>query len=239
MILRKYKMALVATLLTFGLSGTSAIAQSTPVPDEHDHDHAESAPVPIRPGSFQEIETDHVVGAVSAPTTMIIYASVTCPHCAYWFETVWPGLKSDYVETGKLRVVFREFPTAPAQLSFAGFLLANCAPQDQYFAMIEHQMAEQAALMDAAKNGFAKEAYLEVAQKAGLKDEEAMNTCLSDKDGIARIQNSLELAQSAKVGSVPNFIIGGELYKGKSEYVPLTSYINDLTERGSTSLPKR
>ena len=123
MILRKFKLALATTILTVGFSGSTVMAQSTPIPDKHDHDHAESTPVTIRPGSFQETETDHVLGSVSAPTTVIIYASVTCPHCAYWFDTVWPGLKSDYVETGKIRVVFREFPTAPAQLSFAGFLL--------------------------------------------------------------------------------------------------------------------
>ena len=228
------------------LSGP-AWAQSTPIPktDGHaDHDHAghnhgETPPAPteILEGTFTELEGDHVIGSAKADSTMIVYASVTCPHCAQWFGTVWPEIKKDYIETNKLRVIFREFPTQPAQLAFAGFLIANCAPEDQYFEMIEHQMAEQARLIKSAQDGFGKEAYLEVAQKAGLADEAAMNACLADKDEIARIQKSMALAQSGQIQSVPNFIINGSLYKGKSELVPLKAHLDSLSEGGSTPLP--
>jgi len=226
----------IAAILSMG--GT-AQAQSTPVPGHEGHDHSQQTPkddvvVEIRPGSFAEIDGDHAIGASDAPETMIIYASVTCPHCAQWFETVWPDIKKNYVETGKLRVVFREFPTAPAQLAFAGFLIANCAPENQYFEMIEHQMAQQKNLMHAAKLGVGKQAYLEVAKKAGLADEEAMDKCLSDQVEIARIQKSMQLAQSAKIQSVPNFIVGREVYKGKSELAPLSAHLDGLAERGFT-----
>lgn len=165
---------------------------------------------------------------------MIIYASVTCAH---WFETVWPNVKKNYIEKDKLRVIFREFPTQPAQLAFAGFLIANCSPDDQYFGSIEYQMAEQARLMKSAQDGFGKEAYLEVAQKAGLADEAAMNACLADKVEIARIQKSMALAKSGKIQSVPNFIIDGTLYDGKYELVPLTAHLDKLSEGRATPLP--
>ena len=239
--------AILALALGTTISFASfATAQTTPAPgheshaghDHGDHSPMDDADVETFPGSFAEIEGDHVIGSASAPETMIIYASVMCPHCAQWFDTVWPEIKKDYVETGNLRVVFREFPTAPAQLSFAGFLIANCGPDDQYFANIEHQMAEQANLLKAAQAGVGKEAYLEVALKGGLKDEDEMNTCLSDEDGMARIQNAMKLAKSARVNSVPNFIIGGELFKGKSELEPLRAHLDELADKGFTPLPR-
>jgi len=235
--------ALLAVAFTsLSISGF-AHGQSTPAPgheghDQSQHSAADDAPVEIQPGTFAETGEDHAIGNENAPQTMIIYASVTCPHCAQWFETVWPIIKQEYVETDKLRVVFREFPTAPAQLAFAGFLIANCAPEDQYFEMIEHQMAEQEKLLHSAKLGVAKEAYLEVAKKAGLEDEAAMNECLSNKEEIAQIQTAITLAQSGKIQSVPNFIIGGELYRGKSELAPLTAYLDDLDNKGFTPLPR-
>lgn len=238
MFLQKSATAFIAAFALISLMSAPSFAQSTPLPEKHDHDHSEAEDLPILPGAFSELPSDHVLGDQAAPTTAIIYASVTCPHCAYWFDTVWPSIKSNYVDTGKLRVVFREFPTAPAQFSFAGFLLANCAPADQYFPMIEHQMAEQSAILDAIKNGFAREAYLDIAKKAGMADEAAMNECLSDKTGIARIQNSLALARSAKVQSVPNFIIGGELYSGKSEYIPLSKYLDTVSAQEFSPIPK-
>ena len=224
----------------FAVFSTSGLAQSTPIPkgDSHaGHDHSEAPVTEILEGTFTELEDDHVIGSEKAASSMIIYASVTCPHCAHWFDTVWPDIKKNYVETDKLRVIFREFPTQPAQLAFAGFLIANCAPEDQYFEMIEYQMAEQARLIKSAQDGFGKEAYLEVAQKADLADESAMNACLADTDKIDRIQNSVALAQSGRIQSVPNFIIDGTLYNGKSELIPLSAHLDQLAEGGATPLP--
>lgn len=232
----------IAAIAAYSLFSATAWAQSTPVPkadghEGHNHAQASHSDVEILEGTFTELESDHVIGSAKADSTMIIYASVTCPHCSHWFGTVWPELKANYVEKDKLRVIFREFPTQPAQLAFAGFLIANCAPEDQYFASIEHQMAEQARLMKSAQDGFGKEAYLEVAQHAGLADEAAMNECLANPDEIARIQKSVALAQSGKIQSVPNFIINGSLYTGKSELEPLTAHLDTLSEGGSTPVP--
>ncbi|NNC38656.1 MAG: DsbA family protein [Acidimicrobiales bacterium] len=236
----------ISTLATCTFLSSSALAQSTPIPKNDSHaghnhgamdDHSERPATEIIEGTFTELESDHVIGSAKAGSTMIIYASVTCPHCAHWFGTVWPDIKKNYVETDQLRVIFREFPTQPAQLAFAGFLIADCAPDDQYFDMIEHQMAEQSRLIKSAQDGFGKEAYLEVAQKAGLADEAAMNECLADKEGIARIQKSMALAQSGNIQSVPNFIIDGTLFKGKTELVPLSAHLDALAEGGATPIP--
>jgi protein-disulfide isomerase len=188
-------------------------------------------------GIYNEISGDHTLGAQNAPVTIIIYASVTCPHCAHWFTGVWPSLKASHVETGKVRIVFREFPTAPTAIAYAGFLLANCAPKDQFFPIIEHQMKEQDHLLDASKNGKGRAAYLEVAKLAGL-DEAGMNTCLADEEKIDAINHSVDLADAADIHSVPSFIINGALYKGSSDILPLLRYLDGLDTNSFTPLPE-
>lgn len=222
--------------------GGRAVAQ-TMVPDSHaGHEHAEGfathEQAPVLLGAYSELPTDHAIGEVSAQTTMIIYASVTCPHCSHWFGSVWPSLKKSHVETGKLRVVFREFPTAPAGLAFAGFLIANCGPEQDYFANIEHQMAEQERLMKAAQSGMGEVAYLAVAQKAGLADKAEMDECFADQTQVDKIVLSQRLAQSANIKSVPSFIIAGQIYNGDTGYLGLARHLEDLSATQSSFIPK-
>ena len=71
---------------------------------------------------------DNVLGSPDAPVTIIEYASMTCPHCAHFHETTYPQLKAKYIDTGKVRFIFREFPLD--QLAAAGSMLARCAGKD-------------------------------------------------------------------------------------------------------------
>ncbi len=223
-------------------AGTFAAAQSS---HNHDHDHANAAqtdtsqpPLPTE-GVYSELDTDHVIGAPMAPTTMIIYASVTCPHCASWFNSIWPDIKKNYVDKSELRVVLREFPTAPANIAVIGFQIANCAPEDQYFEILEHQFAEQDNIFAALEANTAKEKYLEIAKKAGLADEAAMDACLSNSAGIERINTSMLLSRAAGIKSVPSLIIDGQVYKGGLEYLPLSKHLDSLSKRGYSAIPKQ
>ncbi len=219
-------------LVSTGLT-TTAMAQSASAHD-HDHDHAtpeaseQSARGPVLEGTYTETQGDHVLGAETAPITMIIYASVTCPHCASWFNAVWPSLKTNYVNKNKLRVVFREFPTDPVNIAVIGFQIANCGPKDKYFEMIEHQMKEQDNIFSSLKAGTGKDTYLKIAKKAGLEDESAMNTCIQSEVGYNRINKSISLARAGNISSVPNFIINGKTFKGESDYLPLSKHLDDL-----------
>src|SRR5262249_50372806 len=78
---------------------------------------------------------DMALGDANAPVTIIEYASMTCPHCAHFHETTYPELKKKYIDTGKVRFIFREFPLD--SLALAGSMLARCAGKDKYFPMIE------------------------------------------------------------------------------------------------------
>lgn len=216
--------------------------------DNHDHnapDHNAQAvaadmdrPPVTSEFAFIEAPDDHVMGADDAPVTVIAYASVTCPHCSAWFSEDWPVVKRDLIDTGKIRFVFREFPTQPVQLAMAGFLIANCALEDGFFPSMIHQMEIQADIFEAAKAGNAQQAYLEVAQKAGLPDGAAMKTCLDDKTGYDRIQESMIRAEAAGVRGVPSFFINGEVFEGDSSAAGLIAIVMGLNAGGVSKMDK-
>ena len=84
---------------------------------------------------------DEALGSATAPVTIVEYASMTCPHCAHFHETTFPELKKKYIDTGKVRFIFREFPLDA--LAAAGSMLARCAGKDKYFPMIETLFSQQ------------------------------------------------------------------------------------------------
>src|SRR3954471_22654592 len=77
------------------------------------------------------------MGNPAAKVTVVEYASVACPHCAEFNEQVFPAFKAKYVDTGKVRYVFRQMLTTPAQVAAAGFLTARCAGKDKYFSVVD------------------------------------------------------------------------------------------------------
>jgi len=196
--------------------------------------------LPARVSDFAKTEApdDHVIGSESAATTLILWASVTCPHCSDWFTNEWPSVKSELVETGKLRVVFRPFPTPPEQLSVTGFKLAECAPTDDYMSIIEYQMENREAIYEAAKAGRASDVFSDIAKLAGMETKEAITTCLKNPDITAHIVDSFNRAKLAKVKGVPAFLINGERYTGKQDAKTIVKFINAMDEKGLSTLPQ-
>ncbi len=84
------------------------------------------------------------MGDANAPVTIVEYASMTCPHCAAFHETTLPALKEKYIDTGKVKLILREFPFDPR--AAAAFMLARCAPPEQYFPMVDVLFKQQASL---------------------------------------------------------------------------------------------
>ncbi len=158
------------------------------------------------------VEGDHVIGSPDAPVTIVEYASVTCGHCANWHEAVWPTLRKDYVDTGKVQFVYREFPTSPVRLAEVGFMIANCAAEDKFFANIALQYEKQTTLIDAAQIGRAGEEYAALARAAGLSEED-YEACLANEEEYARIQEVVRDGFEAGVTGTPSFFINGEQKK--------------------------
>jgi protein-disulfide isomerase len=150
---------------------------------------------------------DMAQGDEKAPVTIIEYASMTCPHCAQFHATTYPELKKRYIDTGKVRFIFREFPLD--QLALAAFLLARCSGPDKYFPMIETLFQLQKEWVIQKPLG----PLLAIAKQAGMS-EQAFNECLQDKKLIDGIEEVRQQAMKLNVQSTPSFFVNGKPLRG-------------------------
>jgi protein-disulfide isomerase len=151
-------------------------------------------------------EGDMALGAPEgAKVTVVEYASVTCGHCAVWQEQVWPEFKTRYVDTNKVRYVFREFPTPPADIAAAGFLIARCAGDDKYFDVIHEIMASQREWQAGVPP---RSTLVRVATGAGLSEQE-FQACVSDEAAIKALDARVKAGVDAGVNSTPTFLVNG------------------------------
>ena len=152
-------------------------------------------------------EGDMALGAPEgAKVTVVEYASVTCSGCAAWNEQVWPQFKAKYVDTGKVRYVFREYPTPPADVAVAGFLVARCAGEDKYFHVIDQIMR---SLPEMHSGTPPRDILLRTAREAGLSEAQ-FQTCVANPEAVAAMEQRIKAAQSAGVTGTPTFMINGE-----------------------------
>lgn len=149
------------------------------------------------------------LGKADAPVTIIEYASMTCSHCALFHNTVYPALKSKYIDTGKVRFILREFPLDP--LAAGAFMLARCAGEDKYFPMVD-------ALFRAQKTWAAGPdpvaALLTIAKQAGFT-QQTFEQCLTNQqvlDGVEWVRQ--RAAEKFRVNSTPTFFINGKMQPG-------------------------
>lgn len=152
---------------------------------------------------------DQILGQENAPVTIIEYASLTCSHCADFAEVTFPQVKKKYIDTGKVRYVFREFPFDP--VAAGAFMLARCAPQDKYFPILH--------LLFKTQQQWAVERPLQpllgIAKQVGFT-EDSFKACLANQkvlDGIEWVRN--RAAEKFKVNATPTFFINGQKVTGE------------------------
>jgi len=153
---------------------------------------------------------DRSMGKADAPVTIIEYASATCPHCADFHAGTFVQLKKDYIDTGKVRYIFREFPFD--DLALAAFMLARCAPEDKYFAMLDVIFEKQ---QQWSRNN-PREELLKIAKLAGFT-EESFDKCLKNEEiakGIYEIRETA--AKQYGVNSTPSFFVNGKFLSGNA-----------------------
>nr|WP_282448965.1 thioredoxin domain-containing protein [Roseibium sp. CAU 1639] len=152
---------------------------------------------------------DKILGDENAPVTIVEYASMTCGHCANFHKKTWPSLKEQYVDTGKVRFIFREYPLN--QEAFAMSMLARCAPADKYFEIVDI-MFEQ--LRSGALSGEFLPALTSLSKQIGYT-QESFNKCLTDQGLLdALVAERDRASQKFGVKSTPTFFINGELHSG-------------------------
>ena len=176
-------------------------------------------------GALQLLEPqalpDMVLGKDDAPVTIVEYASMTCPHCARFHENTLPGIKEKYVDTGKVRFIFREFPFDPR--AAAAFMLARCAPKEQYFPMIDVLFKQQSVWATAQDP---RPPLLQIAKLAGFT-QESFEACLKNQqvlDNVMAVKD--KAAKDYKVDSTPTFFINGEKLSGEMSVEAMSAAID-------------
>lgn len=188
----KYIQRLVLTLsfVIAGFLGATAHAQGT---------------APAGDPRLQDI----VLGKADAPITIIEYASLTCPHCARFHTDVLPTLKTEYIDTGKVKLIFRDFPLD--QAAFGAAVLARCGGPEKYYTFLNVLFAQQRQW---AASSDPKAALVQIGRLGGVSSEQ-FDRCLAEKPLGDYILNSrLEGNQKFNVSSTPTLIINGKAEAG-------------------------
>jgi protein-disulfide isomerase len=168
---------------------------------------------------------DMALGPANATVTITEYASMTCPHCADFNEKVFPKIKSEYIDTNKVRYVFREFPLDIK--AAAGSMLARCIAKDdagKYFAVIDMLFRQQNDWV--VKN--TTETLTRIGKQAGLSQQQ-VEDCLKDQALLDKIAADQKYAADVlKVNSTPSFFINGELIKGDTRFEEFDKRLKSL-----------
>src|ERR1700728_3561994 len=169
---------------------------------------------------------DVVVGSAKAPVTVIEYASMTCPHCAHFATTTFPELQKRYIDTGKVRFIFREFPFDA--LAAAGFMLARCAGNDKFMPVVETLFAKQDEWMVQKP----VPALMGIAKQFGFT-QESFDKCLANQQVLDGIQDVRDrAAEKLGVNSTPTFFVNGKKLTGDQSIDSLTKEISPYLKEG-------
>ncbi len=156
-------------------------------------------------------DSDFVIGEPDAPITIIEYASMSCSHCANFHVKTLDALKSEYIDTGKVKLVFRDFPfNYPA---LAGSMMMRCIPNEERYDIMNglYKLQKEWVFRDHAKT---RTELYKIMQSSGMQKDE-FDACLGDIDLENRLLNGVMQAQKEfNIRSTPSFIINGVLYSG-------------------------
>ncbi|UZD90911.1 DsbA family protein [Cognatishimia activa] len=166
-----------------------------------------------------------VLGDANAPITMIEYASFTCPHCATFHENTYPQLKADYIDTGKVKFVFREVYFD--RYGLWASMIARCGGQERFFGLTDLLMKSQSDWARAGDPVAIADAIRKIGRLAGLQDAE-LQSCLQDEE-YAKTLVAWYQTNAAKddVSGTPSFVINGTKYSNMS-YSDMKSVLDGL-----------
>jgi protein-disulfide isomerase len=170
---------------------------------------------------------DMALGPADAKVTITEYASMTCPHCAAFNADVFPKIKAEFVDTGKIRYIFREFPLDIK--AAAGSMLSRCIANGdatKYFAVTDLLFRSQSDWV--MKN--TTETLTRIGKQAGLSQPQ-VEACLKDQSLLDKIVADQKYASEVlKVDSTPTFFINGEKIKGETSFEDFQKKINPLLQ---------
>ena len=176
---------------------------------------------PAAAGSMEAKPGDMVFGSADAPVTVIEYYSLNCPHCAVFHKQIFPALKAEFIDTGQVRFVFRDFPLNWAAVEAA--VLTHCAGPERYFAV---QDALFASLRQWSSAESTLLAVAEVGESVGVTRAE-FKPCVEEGARGKQVIESFEFAnQELGVEGTPTFFINGEKHVGGISMEHLGELVN-------------
>jgi protein-disulfide isomerase len=168
-------------------------------------------PGPARAGiaSFEDAIAERALGRADAPVTILEHSSLACPHCATFHRDTLPRLTKEYIDTGKVRLVFVDFPLGGPAL--AASMIARCAPKDTYFGMIEVMFRDQER-WSRSKDPIKE---LERIARLGGLSERDVQSCLDNQALLTAIrQRAVAASEQYGINSTPTFMVDGVKIEG-------------------------
>ncbi len=191
--------------------GFSAIARADDTPAKVDLSDLLTAPE----------EGEMEMGPADAKVIIVEYGSASCPHCAAFYKDVFVKLKPDYIDTNKVRFIFREFPHNDQGL--AAFMVARCAPKEKYFPLLDVFFTTQQTWVPDAMSGLKN-----IAQQAGMSATD-FDACLKNEKVAKAILDVREKASKKYgVSGIPYIFVNGKTLEGEQTYESFKAIIDPL-----------
>jgi protein-disulfide isomerase len=202
----KLKLATASIALMMGL-GLTAFAQTTTAPATATEAPAITEAAVIDPTTI----ADYGVGALDAKVKMVEYASFTCPHCAAFHADVYPKLKADYIDTGKVRLEYREVYFDRYGLWAA--MMARCGGEMRYFGITDILFDTQKEWANSEDPSVVVENLKKIGRTAGM-DDATLDACMKDSAMATALVSHYETNFAAdNIQGTPSFMINGTLHK--------------------------
>jgi protein-disulfide isomerase len=166
-------------------------------------------------------EGEMSMGPDTAKVTIIEYASASCPHCADFNNNEFGKLKTEYIDTGKVKFIFREFPHNDQAM--AAFMVARCSPKEKYFPLMDIYFKTQQKWVPDAYNQLK-----EIAKQTGMTEVD-FEACLKNEKvakGVFEVRDKAD--KSYGVTGIPSFFINGKVYDGERTFIAIKAFIDPL-----------
>jgi protein-disulfide isomerase len=179
------------------------------------------------PGALLQVtKNDRILGNPNAPITIVEYASMSCPHCAHFAKDVLPELKKDWIDTGKVKLVLRDFPLDKLALQAA--MIQRCAPPDRFYAFADTFFADQQKWVMADDY---KAALARLAELGGMSKSE-FDACLKNSTVENQIlQERLVASKDLGVNATPTFFINGTKFDGEPTVAEFDKILSGLAPK--------
>ena len=160
------------------------------------------------PALAEDLSVGHTKGSKDAPLTLIEYGSLTCGGCKYFHDKILPRIEADYVETGKVRFIFREVLRNDVDTALVA--MARCAGEDKFFEATDAMFEHQPEIIKSAQAGTLLDTFVEVGAPYGITDVDAFNACYADMSIRLDMIEVQESANQYELHGTPTLVINGE-----------------------------